>query len=107
MLPMPSGHRTRRYWTRPSLLGYGLMDACEPAADRGVLMRYRLHSEAMSVDVRMLEVEGRWIASADTLQGPSLGCGIGPFEALWGALGPFEDVMDELLASMPALELDD
>lgn len=26
------------------------------------------------------------------------------FEALWGALEPFDGVVDELLASMPALE---
>jgi hypothetical protein len=69
-------------------------------------MHYRLHSSIIWVDVRMLEVNGRWIASADTRDGPSLGCGVGPFEALWGALEPFEGVVDELLASVPDLDLD-
>ena len=56
------------------------------------------------VDVRVLQVDGRWIASADTPDGPSLGSGAGPFEARREALQPFEGVMDELLASMPAFE---
>lgn len=80
------------------------MAARQPEPDGAPVMRYRLHSRAFWVDVRMLEVDGRWIASADTLDGPSLGCGVGPFEALWGALEPFERVVDELLASMPAFE---
>ena len=82
------------------------MDAAEPRSDGGLVARYRLHSRSFWVDVRMLEVDGRWIASADTRDGPSLGCGAGPFEALWGALEPFHGVVDELLASMPALEGD-
>ena len=45
---------------------------------------------------------GRWIASADTPDGPSLGCGTDAFEALWQALEPFEGVVGELLASLPA-----
>ena len=82
------------------------MDVCEPGSDGGLVTRYRLHSRSFSVEVRMLEIDGRWIASADTHDGPSLGCGAGPFEALWGALEPFHGVVDELLASMPALETD-
>ena len=82
------------------------MDACEPGTNGGLVMFLRLHSSAFWVDVRMLEVNGRWIASADTPDGPSLGCGGGQFEALWGALKPFEGVMDELLASVPATETD-
>ena len=80
------------------------MDACDPGINDSLVMHYRLHSSAFWVDVRLLEVNGRWIGSADTPDGPSLGCGGGPFEALWGALEPFDGVMDELLASMPELE---
>ena len=63
---------------------------------------YRLHSEAFWVDVRLLAVKGRWIASADTLDGSTLGCGFDAFEALWQALQPFEGVVGDLLASLPA-----
>lgn len=63
--------------------------------------RYRLLCSAFWVDVRLL-VNGRWIASADTPDGPSLGCGTDTFEALWQALGPFEGVVGELLASLPS-----
>jgi hypothetical protein len=81
-----------------------LMAARQPEPDGAPVMRFRLHTRSFTVDLRMLEVDGRWIASADTLDGASLGCGVGPFEALWGALQPFYGVVDELLASMPALE---
>ena len=62
---------------------------------------FRLLCSAFWVDVRLLEVNGRWIASADTPDGPSLGCGTDAFEALWQALEPFEGVVGELLASLP------
>ena len=65
------------------------------------MRNYRLHCSAFWVDVRVLEVNGRWIASADTPDGPSLGCGLTDFEALWGALEPFAGAVDELLASLP------
>ncbi|MGZ8563437.1 MAG: hypothetical protein ACXWWU_07435 [Candidatus Limnocylindria bacterium] len=79
------------------------MAARQPEPIGANVMRYRLHSRSIWVDVRMLEVDGRWIASADTPDGASLGCGVDPFEALWGALQPFDGI-DELLASMPALD---
>ena len=63
---------------------------------------FRLRCSAFWVDVRLLEVNGRWIASADTPDGPSLGCGSDAFEALWQALQPFAVVVGELLASLPA-----
>jgi hypothetical protein len=69
--------------------------------DGPVLKRYQLQCSAFCVDVRLLEANGRWIASADTLDGPSLGCGASAFAALWQALAPFERVVDELLASLP------
>ena len=65
------------------------------------VQRYRLLCSAFWVDVRLLEVNGRWIASADTDDGPSLGCGTDAFAALWQALEPFVDVVGELLASLP------
>ena len=65
------------------------------------MQTYRLHSEAFWVDVRLLELNGRWIASADTAGGPTLGCGSDAFEALWQALQPFDAAIGELLASLP------
>ena len=68
----------------------------------GEVQQYRLQCSAFWVDVRLLDVNGRWIASADTPDGPSLGCGSDAFEALWQALEPFEGVVGELLASLPS-----
>jgi hypothetical protein len=68
----------------------------------GLVQHYRLTCARFSVDVRLLEVNGRWIASADTTDGPSLGCGITAFDALWQALAPFYGDVGDLLASMPA-----
>ncbi len=65
----------------------------------------RLTCSAFSVDVRLREINGRWIASADTPQGPSLGLGETANEAIAGALAPFEGIVDELLASLPGGEL--
>jgi hypothetical protein len=68
-------------------------------ATDGAVMHYRLSCRWVWVDVRLLTVGGRWIASADTTDGPSLGCADNPVAALWQALQPFDGVIDELLAS--------
>ena len=61
----------------------------------------RLESATFSVDVRLKRVGRRWLASADTPDGPTLGWGVTTFEALWMALAPFDGVVDQLLASLP------
>lgn len=61
----------------------------------------RLVCSTFWVDVRLREINGRWIASADTLAGPSLGLGKGAVEAVEHALEPFNGIADELLASLP------
>ena len=65
----------------------------------------RLTCSAFWVDVRLRELNGRWIASADTPDGPSLGMGKGAIEAVEHALEPFEGIVDELLASLSGAEL--
>jgi len=60
----------------------------------------RLRCSTFWVDVRLREIGGRWIASADTPDGPSLGLGLGAVEAIEAALEPFEGLVDELLASL-------
>ncbi len=62
----------------------------------------RLTCSAFWVDVRLREINGRWIASADTPDGPSLGLADVALDAIEQALEPFEGIVDELLASMPA-----
>jgi hypothetical protein len=62
----------------------------------------RLTCPAFWVDVRLLEINGRWIASADTPDGPSLGVGERAIEAIENALEPFEGIVDELLATVPS-----
>ena len=69
-----------------------------------VVHHYRLRSSAFWVDVRVLEIDGRWISSADSVGGPTLGCGTTAFDALWAALEPLDGVVGELLASLPPLE---
>ncbi len=65
----------------------------------------RLTCSAFWVDVRLLEINGRWIASADTPDGPSLGLGDLALEAIEQALEPFEGMADELLASVPGARI--
>jgi hypothetical protein len=64
----------------------------------------RLTCSLFWVDVRLREINGRWIASADTPNGPSLGLGEAALEAISGALEPFSSIADELLSSMPIWE---
>ena len=61
----------------------------------------RLSCSAFRVDVRVREINGRWIASADTPDGPSLGLGDLALEAIEQALGPFDGIVSELPASVP------
>jgi hypothetical protein len=61
----------------------------------------RLRCSAFWVDLRMREINGRWIASADTSDGPSLGLGEGAIDAVEAALEPFEGIVDDLLGSLP------
>ncbi len=65
----------------------------------------RLTCSAFSVHVRLREINGRWIASADTPDGPSLGLGELAFEAIEQALEPFEGIVGELLASVPVARI--
>ncbi len=53
------------------------------------------------VDVRLREINGHWIASADTPDGPSLGLADSALDAIAEALKSFEGIVDELLASVP------
>jgi hypothetical protein len=65
----------------------------------------RLNCSTFWVDVRLREINGRWIASADTPDGPSLGLGKGAVEAVEHALKPFGAIVEELLASLPKAAL--
>lgn len=53
------------------------------------------------VDVRRLHVDGKWLAAADTTDGPSIGWARLPEEALARALEPFAGLVDELPESVP------
>ena len=66
-----------------------------------VMTVLRLGCSALWVDVRLREINGRWIASADTPDGPSLGLGERAIDAVEQALEPFEGIVSELLASVP------
>ncbi len=65
------------------------------------LRTLRLICPEFWADVRLRQVDGRWLASADTPGGPSLGLGRYPIEALAHALEPFDGSVDELLATAP------
>jgi len=61
----------------------------------------RLTSSVLWVDVRLLRLGGKWLASADTTDGPSLGLGRLPEEAVRYALEPFDGLVDELMDALP------
>lgn len=61
----------------------------------------RLSCRTLWVDVRVAGMNGRWIASADTPDGPSLGLGFTPHSALVLALQPFGGMIHELLRTAP------
>lgn len=65
------------------------------------LHRLQLTCAGFWVDVRLMHADGRWLASADTADGPSLGLGRMPEDALARALDPFEGMVDELLPTVP------
>ena len=61
----------------------------------------RLHASLLWVDVRLLQFDGKWLASADTTDGPSIGLGRLPEQALMQALEPFAGLVDELMETAP------
>jgi hypothetical protein len=65
------------------------------------MITLRLACATFWVDVRLREIHGRWIASADTPDGPSLGLGLRAIEAVESALEPFEGLVAQLLATAP------
>ena len=60
-----------------------------------------LSSSRFALDVRLSQIGGRWLASADTPDGPSLGLGRVPHAAVVQALEPFESIADELIQTLP------
>lgn len=62
---------------------------------------FRLHCDGLSVDARLVEINGRWLASVDTDDGPTLGCGMSALAALWAALEPYDSVIGDLIATLP------
>jgi hypothetical protein len=77
--------------------------ATSPAGSTASYRIRELHlaCAAFYVDARLVRLSRRWIASADTHDGPSLGYGDTAFAALWMALAPFDGVIDELLTTVP------
>jgi hypothetical protein len=67
------------------------------------LRTLRLDLATMRVDVRLQHINRRWLASTDTPQGPTLGCGKDALAALYVALDPFQPAIDPWLDRLPAL----
>ena len=61
----------------------------------------RLVAGDLSVHVRIRQIRGRWIASADTPKGPSIGVSWFPCDALVAALEPFDGLVYELMSTAP------
>lgn len=61
----------------------------------------RLVCSGFWADVRLTQLRGRWVASADTPNGPSIGLGWFPVDALEDALAPFDGFAEELMATIP------
>lgn len=58
---------------------------------------FRLACRNFFVDARTFESGGRWVAVAETPDGPSVGVAATELRALREALAPFDGVIDELL----------
>jgi hypothetical protein len=67
----------------------------------GTMQTLRLSCSWFWVDIRLKGIDGRWVASADLPNGPSIGVGTTPREAIVASLDGFEGEIDELLASAP------
>lgn len=59
---------------------------------------------ADSVIVRVREFNGRWLASADTANGPSIGMARDRLAAIYMALDPFQPGIDRALDGIVAVE---
>lgn len=62
----------------------------------------RLRCADFHVDLRVRRFHDRFLASADTPDGPTLGTGMSRAEAIHAALEPYAEVRGELLASLEA-----
>ena len=67
-----------------------------------VVREFRLRGPGYWVDVRLYRLKGRWLASADAPDGPTLRTGPSPLAALTEALEPFDDAVGQLLESAPS-----
>ncbi len=61
----------------------------------------RLECQFFSVDARLARINGSWIASVDTRDGPTLAVGVTAVDALEAALEPFDGLIEELMESVP------
>lgn len=87
----------------PSLLEHGSADGdvrLAPIERRSVTVV--IHGRP--VDVRLTRVQGRWLASAQTLEGPTLGRDHSPFLAVSQALEPLGGQLLDVLGAMRDLE---
>ena len=66
-----------------------------------LIRKMRLVCPGFWADVRLVQLHGRWMASADTPDGPSLGLGWFPVDAVEAALDPFDGFVEELMATVP------
>lgn len=69
--------------------------------DRSRSWHGRLHCQYFWVDARVTRQNGRWLASVDTLDGPTLALGGTALSALVSALEPFDGMTMELIHSAP------
>lgn len=70
------------------------------AERRPRVRRLRLRCELFYVDAQLIELDGKWLAAVDTVDGPSIGWGWSADAALVKALQPFAGMIDELMASV-------
>jgi hypothetical protein len=66
-----------------------------------MLSTFRLSCRSFWTEARLTRLNGRWLASADTPDGPSLGCDWTARGALIKALEAFDGAVEELLETAP------
>jgi hypothetical protein len=64
------------------------------------LESFHLRYDGLTVEARILRANGKYVASVDTCDGPTLGCGGSALAALWSALEPYDHIIGELLSSL-------
>lgn len=64
---------------------------------------HRLELRGVSYRLRLVRFAAGWLASVDTVEGPTLGCNASPYLAVSGALEPIGGSLNDAMSIVAAL----